>query len=62
MMHDRKEIRSMSARGAALLPGAVTDFALVFSVPKGTRPKSLVFTIREYLEPKGTDLQVSLGN
>ena len=51
----------MNYRGAAILPGAVADFALVFSVPKGTKPKSLVFTIREYSEPTGTDLQVSLG-
>jgi hypothetical protein len=53
--------KTMSYAGAALLPGAVADFALVFSVPKGTRPKSLVFTIKEYSEPKGTNLQVSLG-
>lgn len=51
----------MSYAGAALLPGAVADFALVFSVPKGTRPRSLVCTIKAYADSKGEDFQVSLG-
>ncbi len=32
---------------AAILSGAVADFALVFSVPKGTRATTLVFTVRD---------------
>ncbi len=57
----RRESTGPSYAGAAILPGAVADFALVFSVPKGTREKSLVFTIKDYSEPKGTDFQISLG-
>jgi len=49
----------MSAAAAPLLPGAVADFALVFSVPRGTQPKLLVFTIINYWS-RGTDMQVSL--
>ncbi|HEX5324573.1 MAG TPA: hypothetical protein VFW40_12360 [Capsulimonadaceae bacterium] len=49
--------------GAWILPGAAIDFALVFSVPKGTNVKDLVFTIVKYSERgghKGTDVRVSL--
>jgi hypothetical protein len=49
-----------SYAGARLLPGAVADFALIFSVPKGTKPKALVFTLNDYPTFKGTDVQISL--
>lgn len=39
-----------------LLPGAAADFALVFSVPKGTKPGALVFTCLEYPPPTQSDL------
>lgn len=53
----------MSYEGAPLLPSAVVDFALVFSVPKGTKPKRLIFTLNDYnnVPYKGTDVQVSLA-
>jgi hypothetical protein len=40
-----------------VLPGALTDFALMFSVPAGITPRFLVFTL-----PKQTDVTVSLTN
>jgi hypothetical protein len=50
-----------SYAGAALLPGAVADFALIFSVPKGTKPKALVFTLSSYPNMRnGMDVQISL--
>ena len=42
---------------ADVLPGSVADFALVFSVPRGTKPSLLIFTL-----PSGTDVRVSLSN
>lgn len=54
----------MSYAASALLPGAATDFALVFSVPKGTTPKALVFSTLAYPGDVGkketTDVRVSL--
>lgn len=52
--------------GAFVLPGAVIDFALVFSVPPGTKPKDLVFSILRYgdrdkAQEKTTDVRVSLN-
>lgn len=34
--------------GAHILPGAALDFALIFNVPKGTKPKDLVFGMLKY--------------
>jgi hypothetical protein len=46
----------------ALLPGAKADFALVFSVPKGTKLKDLVFSLQHGQAPyKGSDVRVSLA-
>jgi hypothetical protein len=51
-----------SYEGAPLLPGAVADFALVFSVPKGTQPKTLVMTLTDYSAlMEGTDVTVQLN-
>lgn len=54
----------MSYAGSPLLPGAATDFALIFSVPKGTNPKALVYSVQVYPDDVGkdkhTDLRVSL--
>lgn len=47
----------------SLLPGAKIDFAILFSVPKGTTPKSLVFSEAAYpddLPYKFTDVRVDL--
>jgi len=50
-----------SFEAAPLLPGAEADFALVFSVPRGTKPDSLVFTLKDYDHlSEGTDVRVSL--
>ncbi len=44
-----------------LLPGAKIEFALVFSVPRGTQPKDLVFTLRNNnSSQKANDVRVSL--
>jgi len=50
---------------ASLLPGAGMDLALVFSVPVGKTPKSLVFTALTYpndVGGKGTDLRIELAS
>lgn len=48
--------------GASLLPGAKTDFAVIFDVPKSANVKDLVFSVNDYFDPnfKGTDVRVSL--
>jgi hypothetical protein len=61
--YDARQLRDkiQSYEGAPLLSGAVADFALVFSVPRGTKPKRLVFTLSDYHDLfTGTDVQVSL--
>jgi hypothetical protein len=45
--------------GKELLPGAAMDFAVLFTVPQGTRLKDLVFTLRT-ISNKGHDVRVSL--
>lgn len=54
----------LSYEGAALLPGAGADFALVFNVPKGTVPKALVYSLQAYPDDVGktkhSDVRVSL--
>jgi hypothetical protein len=52
----------VSGEAAAVLPDAIADFALVFSVPRGTKPKSLVFTLKTYPSNVGTDVKVWLTN
>jgi hypothetical protein len=50
-----------SYEAAPLLPGAGADFALVFSVPRGTKPELLRFTLKDYDNfSGGTDVQISL--
>jgi hypothetical protein len=45
-----------------LVPGAKTDFTVLFSVPEGTKLKDLVFTLRTIdNNDKGNDARVSLG-
>ena len=44
-----------------LIPGAALNFGLVFSVPQGTRPKDLLFTLKNnQTDEKGNDVRVSL--
>lgn len=55
--------KTQSYEGKPLLPGALADFALVFSVPKGTKPAALVFTAFRYTPPPESpldDLRVDL--
>jgi len=58
---DTNKIGSYEA--AKMLPGSAVKFALVFSVPKGTVPSALVFTIGNYPDDvggKGVDLRIRL--
>ncbi len=50
--------------GPKLLPGAQTEFAVLFSVPKGTVLKDLVFSIQNAYEDTpdgGTDVRITLA-
>jgi hypothetical protein len=47
--------KTQSYEAEPLLPGAASDFALVFSVPKGTKLKALVFTCFRYTPPPPSD-------
>jgi hypothetical protein len=51
--------------GAHILPGAATDFALVFSVPKEAKPNDLIYRIFRYDDAgdskKHTTVRVSLN-
>ena len=55
----------MSYAGADLLPGAAMEFALVFSVPKGTVAKALVYSVQVYPDSVGkapnADVRVNLA-
>ncbi len=62
----RQEInKTQSYAASPLLPGAAAEFALVFSVPKGTAPKALVFSLMAYPDDVGkdehTDVRVELS-
>ena len=51
--------------GPNMLPGSQTAFAVVFSVPKGTKLKDLVFSLQNAYEDTpdgGTDVRISLGS
>ena len=55
--------KTQSYSSIALLPGAKIEFALLFTVPKGTTPKSLVFSQMAYPEDvlsKFTDVRIEL--
>ena len=50
--------------GPKMQPGAQTDFAVLFSVPKGMTPKNLVFSLQTYpgrIPGNGTNMRVSLA-
>jgi hypothetical protein len=49
--------------GVKLLPGAASDFALVFKVTKGAQPKDLIFSFLPYdkrADQKPVDVRISL--
>lgn len=49
-------------RSGALVSGGAKNFAIVFSVPKGTNLKDLIFTVYSYgASSKATNVRVSLG-
>lgn len=60
----RQESNKISSYGAAtLLPAAKMKFAIVFSIPKDSKPSALVFTLLSYpgdVGGKGADVRVSL--
>jgi hypothetical protein len=61
--YDARQLRDkiQSFEAAPVLPGASADFALVFSVPRGTRPESLLFTLKHYDNLSGgTDVRILL--
>jgi len=45
--------KTNSYAAASLLPGAGMDFTLVFSVPRGTKAKALVFSLLTYPKDVG---------
>ena len=50
--------------GPHMLPGSQTEFAVLFSVPKGTKLKDLVFSLQNCYEDTpdgGTDVRISLA-
>jgi hypothetical protein len=50
--------------GPKMLPGSAAEFAVIFSAPKGTKPKDVIFTIisgKDLQDSKpGVDLRISL--
>ena len=53
-----------SDEGPKMLPGAQTDFAVLFSVPKGTTLKDMVFSLQTAYDDYpdgGTDVRISLA-
>jgi hypothetical protein len=54
-----------SPPSAQALPGSVVDFAVIFSVPKGTKAKELVYTLQKYddryTSETGTDVRITLS-
>ena len=49
--------------GPTMLPGSQTEFAILFSVPKGTALKDLVFSVQNVEEAPdgGTDVRITLA-
>jgi len=47
--------------GPDMLPGSQTEFAIIFSVPKGTALKDLVFSIQNAYDDTATDVRISLA-
>lgn len=53
-----------ASNGPIMLPGSSQTFAVVFSVPKGTTLKDLVFSLQRWYEDDpngGTDVRISLA-
>ena len=58
-------IYDMHSKGAwvtkPLLPGSQATMTVLFAVPTGTKPKDLVFTLKNWSDSKGHDARVSLA-
>ena len=48
-----------TSQSKPLLPGAGTDFAILFNVPAATQLKDLVFTLKNNDSRPGNDVRVS---
>lgn len=48
--------------GASMLPGSKSNVAVIFSIPKDTKIKDLVFTVTDYFDTgfKGPDVRITL--
>ena len=57
---DGYDLDGSTSQSKPLLPGAKTDFTILFSVPEGTRLKDLVFTLQNNDSRPGNDVRVSL--
>jgi len=57
---DGYDLDGSTSQSKPLLPGAKTDFTILFSVPEGTRLKDLVFTLQNNDSRPGSDVRVSL--
>jgi len=57
---DGYDLDGSTSQSKPLLPGAKTDFVILFSVPEGTRLKELVFTLQNNDSRPGNDVRVSL--
>jgi len=61
---DKREFDGGGSNGPRMLPGSSQTFAVLFSVPKGTALKDLVFSLMRWSEDYpngGTDVRVSLA-
>jgi len=57
---DGYDLDGSTSQSKPLLPGAKTDFTILFSVPEGTQLKDLVFTLQNNDSRPGSDVRVSL--
>ncbi len=57
---DGYDLDGTTSQSKPLLPGAKTDFAILFSVPEGSHLKDLVFTLQNNDSRPGNDVRVSL--
>ncbi len=57
---DCYDLDGSTAQSKSLLPGAKTDFTILFSVPEATQVKELIFTLQNNDARPGNDVRVSL--
>ncbi len=54
------DIRGGGIQSDPLLPGSKLEFSVIFAVPQGTKPKELIFTLKNIDDKEGTDVHVLL--